>query len=106
MSIDISFPFAKVYHMTHADVVVGQKFSLISAFTERVQWFANNDPVLSLKESGNVAQVEATTVGQSTILILNESLTVLKKIIIRVVENIDGDVTDLGLMADPAVAKP
>jgi hypothetical protein len=105
MHVDVSFSFAKVYDVAKFDVVLGQKFSLLTDFVGTSNWFANNDPVLSLSVSANTADIEATGLGTSTILIMDESMAVIKTLTIRVVDAIIEPVKDLGLTADAPVRK-
>lgn len=105
MHVDVSFSFAKVYDITTFDVVLGQKFSLLTDWVGTSNWFANNDPVLSLNVSGNAADVEATGLGTSVILIMDASDTVVKKLTIKVVDAIVEPAKDLGLTADAPIPK-
>lgn len=105
MVVDISFEFAKVYNIERFDVVRGQKFTLLSDATEVIKWFADNDPVLSLVQSGASVEAEATAVGETTILIMNESFAELKRLSIRVVDKIEPQATELGIIADDPIPK-
>lgn len=99
MQADISFEFAKVYNVEKADVVKGQSFSIDTDFAGVSKWFSDNDPVLSLKVNGNTAEAEAKETGTSTILIMNESMTVEKTLVINVVDSIEPKATDLSVTA-------
>lgn len=105
MQVDISFQFAKVYDIERADVVLGQKFSLLTDYDGNSKWFADNDAVLKIDQAGNNADIEATALGSSTVLIMDTSLNIIKKLTIRIVDAIVEPAADLGLTADPAVAK-
>lgn len=105
MQVDIKFTYAKVYNLHRAEVVLGQKFSLVADFEGDNKWFADNDKVLALDADGNKAEVEATGLGTSLILIMNPGFRVLKKITIIVVDAIAEPAKDLGVTADAPVPK-
>jgi len=99
MQVDITFDFAKVYNIEKADIAVGQKFTLTTDFTAASKWFSDNDPVLSLKVTGNSAEDEAMQTGTSTILIMNEVNGIEKTLVFKVVDSIQPMAADLGLRA-------
>jgi hypothetical protein len=105
MQIDISFDFAKVYDIEKFDVVLGQKFSLQSDSTEKLKWFSDNDPVLSIKDSGTNADGEATALGESTILLMDENLVEQKRLTVRVVQAIVQQATELGISSGEDIPK-
>lgn len=105
MQVDISFDFAKVYNIEKADVVKGQKFSLITDAAPGSKWFADQDEVLSLKVTGSTGEVTAGELGTSTILIMDELFAIQKTIVIKVVESIQPMATSLGLSASDAEPK-
>lgn len=107
MVVDIYFEFAKVYNIERFEVVKGQKFSLQSDATEKIKWFSDNDPVLSIETSqqGTSVTAEATAVGETTILIMNEGFSELKRLSIRVVDKIEPQATDLNIIADAPILK-
>jgi hypothetical protein len=99
MQVDITFDFAKVYNIEKADIAVGQKFTLNTDYAAASKWYSDNDPVLSLKVSGNSAEVEAKETGTSTILIMNEANGIEKTLVFKVVDSIQPMAADLGLKA-------
>jgi hypothetical protein len=99
MQVDITFDFAKVYNIEKADVAMGQRFTLTTDAAETFRWFSDADPVLSMKVSGNGAEVEAKETGTSTILIMNEANGIEKTLVFKVVDSIEPMATDLGLKA-------
>lgn len=105
MQVDVYFQFAKVYDITNFDVVLGQKFSLLINDPGKFRWFSDEDQVLSQTTKGNNNDVEATALGTSVILIMDESLAIIKKLTINVENTIAEPAADLGLTADPAVSK-
>lgn len=105
MQVDVSFDFARVYDVNRIDVEKGQKFSLKTDFIGTSKWFSDNDPVLDLKVTGNNADVEATEVGTSVILIMDEHKNVQKELTISVVDEVLPLATSLGLTADAPVLK-
>ncbi len=106
MQVDVLFDFAKVYNINTFDVVKGQKFLLLSDLKVPSRWFSDQDPVLSMKVKDNSAEVEATSIGQSSILIMGIDLQKIYEIKINVVESIARPATDLGLTAgDPVLKK-
>ena len=105
MKADISFEFAKVYDVDTVDIVMGQKFSILTDHDGPSQWFTDNDKVLSVDVNENIADLEATSIGKSTILIMNPDLLIIKKITINVVEKIVQPAADLGVSADEPVLK-
>jgi membrane carboxypeptidase/penicillin-binding protein PbpC len=104
MQVDVVFQFAKVYDITRIDVVKGQKFSLETDSVKPLSWFANNDKVLSLDKEGINAEVTASGVGTSTILLMDGEQAI-KKLTISVIEEILPEATSLGLSADEPVSK-
>lgn len=97
---------AYVVDITNFKVVKGQKFSLITDLTEPKEFFSNKDAVLSIDDNGMTAEVEATDLGKSMIIILEPGgLTMLKTITIEVVDAIVLPATNLGVSADPAIPK-
>lgn len=105
MQVDVSFSIAKVYDVNNFDVVKGEKFKLFTQLTQASNWFSDNDPVLDLVVTGNSAQAEAKILGQSVILIMDENFTILKKLIVKVVDAIVEPATDLGITAGQAEQK-
>lgn len=108
MKVDVSFKFAKVYDIEKIDVVIGEKFSLFTDLdpaAEISHWFSDNDPVLSMGVNGNHADLEATGLGTSIILIMNKDYATIKKLIIRVVAEIIEPAAELGLSAEEPVIK-
>lgn len=106
MQVDISFDFARVYNFERADVVVGQKFRLDSdAQDQPLKWFSDNDPVISLKVTGNSAEATADQTGTTTILILDESFGLVKRLTINVVDDIQLMATSLGISTGPPQPK-
>jgi len=61
-----------------------------------VRWFADNDPALKITPNGNLANMIAEQVGQSTILIMDEATTILREIVITVISE---EAVNLGLKA-------
>lgn len=98
MNIDIQFSFAKIYSIEKSDIVKGQSFSLISDDTESRKWFVDNDEVLSQKVNGSIAEYTADNIGESTILIMDDNFTTLKKLTIKVVPSLE-QATSLGASA-------
>ena len=101
MQVNIAFNFAKIYDITSFDVVKGQKFQLQSDF-DNGRWFADNDPVLSLNVHGPNADAEATEIGQTTILIMDDLLHIKKQVNINVVQ----EVFEIASTLDPAFGNP
>lgn len=104
MQIDIAFEFAKVYNIERADVVMGQKFTLLSDF-DNGKWFSDNDPVLSLIVNGRDAEVSANEKGATTILIMDSALAIQKILTINVVEAIAAPAVTLGVSAGSPIPK-
>lgn len=101
MRVDISFDFAKVYNIDkRVDVVLGQKFLLNTDFEGVSKWFTDNDPVLSLVQKGNNAELEATALGSSTVLIMTGIFGIEKELTFNVVASIEQPASDLGATAD------
>lgn len=105
MQVDVLFDFARVYNINTFDVVKGQKFALLTDLKAHSRWFSDNDPVLSMIVKDNSAEVEATGIGQTSILILGMDLGKLAEIKINVVESIARPATDLGLSASNPIIK-
>lgn len=105
MQVDVSFEFAKVYNIDKFDVVTGQKFLLTTDGDGTQRWFADNDAVLNIIQKNNTAAVEATAIGLSTILIMDNSFDVIKTLAINVVDAIVEPAIDLGTVADSPVKK-
>ena len=105
MQVDILFDFAKVYNVNTIDVVKGQKFALVTDLKAPSRWFSDNDPVLSMIVKDNNAEVEATGIGKTSILILGMDLAKLTEIKINVVESIPRPAADLGLTAGDVMLK-
>jgi hypothetical protein len=105
MKVDISLSNARVYDISRADIIKGQKFSLLTDAPDGSTWYADNDPVLSLKVNGSSATVSADAVGTSSILIMDSNRSILKELIISVVDAVVPLATQLGLTADAPVQK-
>jgi len=105
MQVDVTFPYAKIFDIHRGEIVLGQKFSLLANFEGEKKWFADNDKVLALDAEGNKAELEATGIGTSLILIMTPQLRVLKKITIKVVDAIIEPAKELGVTADIPVPK-
>jgi hypothetical protein len=106
MQANIVFDNVRVYDFTQADVVLGQEFS-IETDQEELQWFANNDEVLSIEADGSGASVKAEALGTSLILLLHPSFFPFAVLKISVVEAIEGvePATGLNVRADTPVPK-
>lgn len=105
MQIDVRFDNVKVYNVENFDVVVGQKFSLISDYTGKSKLFSDNDPVLAIIQNGNNASVTASAIGQSEISIRDENKTTIKTLIINVMDTIPDIPIDLGVTSGDAINK-
>lgn len=78
-------------------VIKGEDFTLVADFKEDFKWFSENDPVLSMKTSGNQAKLNASEIGSSILLILAKqesgewttkkelTITVIDKVVPKVV---------------------
>lgn len=104
MQVDISFDFAKIYNIEKADIVVGQRFTLLTDY-EGGRYFSENDPVLTLKPMGKDVEGEANEIGTSTILIMDNAYAILKTLTINVVSAIIPMATNLGATVDETVIK-
>ncbi len=105
MNVDISFDFAKIFNIQKwVHVVKGQKFSLFTDAEGEIKFFTDNDPVLNLSPTGPNVDIEATELGDSTLLILDNNFSVIKEIVFSVVSSIN-PAEKLGLTADAAVSK-
>lgn len=105
MQVDVSFSFAKVYNIEKFDVVLGQKFSIITDYGSPKSWFADNDPVLSITVNGKDADIEATAKGTSIIKFFDAEDQLLKKISITVVDAILEPAASLGITSEAPVPK-
>lgn len=99
MKVDIVFSNATVYNVDKkVDVVKGEKFSLVTDSTVPIRWFTDNDPVLNLvvdKEQNNIANIEATEIGQSTMLIMSNGTEVQKTLEFNVIDRPQVEVINL-----------
>ena len=110
MVVNLKLTNAKVYDISVFDVVLGEKFSLQTDYTDQSYWFVNNDPVLSInaKEldvNGASADVEATALGTSIIQIQDDSFKEVKRITIKVVPEIVDPASNLNVSGGTPVAK-
>ena len=105
MQVDVIFEFAKVYNVDKKiDVVKGQKFSINTDLTGGSKWFSDNDPVLSINVVGSNANIEASELGTSTILIMGTDFGIQKELIISVVEDVN-QASSLGVESGQPVTK-
>jgi len=105
MQVDVVFDFARVYTVDNKiDVVKGQKFSLLTDLIGDSKWFSDNDHVLAIVVTGNNADVEATDIGTSTILIMGLNFGIHKELTITVVETVDRAI-NIGAEAGPPELK-
>lgn len=101
MNVDIDFEFAKIYNIyKQVDVVIGQKFSLFTDSTDKVNFASINDAALKLTESDTSFDAEATAVGNSVILIMDANFGILKQLVFNVVGSITEPANNLGATAD------
>lgn len=101
MQIDISFDFAKIFNIDKfVNVVKGQKFSLITDSALKISFFSNNDPVLAISNTDTSADIEATDVGQSTMLLMDSNSTILKTLIFVVVDSIQEPAANLNASSE------
>lgn len=106
MQVNIDFEFAKIYNIQNrVDVVLGQKFSLYTDSETPIFWFANGDPVLAITERDTSADLEATALGKSVLLIMDSNLTQLRRFDINVVNEIVEQAKNLNATADQPVLK-
>lgn len=90
MKVDISFTNAKVYDiLDKVDIVKGEDFILHTDSTTPLEFFANNDPVLTLIQDESDIKGTAESVGSSTIIIMDANLNRLKILHINVVETVE-----------------
>lgn len=71
-----------------------QIYMSIPSIEGNTNWFATNDPVLSIVPSTNFATISADEVGVSTIQIQDDDANILKKITITVISD---QATSLGI---------
>lgn len=101
MQVNLRLSNAYVLDVNRVDVREGEIFSLSLTDThneDNLEWFTNNDPVLSIEVSGQDAEVSAENVGSTKILIMSAGQT-LKTLEINVVEEILPMAVTLGLTA-------
>lgn len=79
-----------------------QIFMSIPSIEGDTNWFASNDPVLSIVPGNNYATISADAVGASTIQIQDSESNILKKITITVVND---QAVSLGLSSGEVVQK-
>ena len=108
MKVDLVSKIGRVYDIHSMDIYIGEIFTLIGRSKEQFEWLSNNDPVLLLSVSENVAQVQATSIGTSVIVVMNETFDrKVKEIVIKVIDTPnDGSVTSINFSADTPVLKP
>lgn len=104
MTVDVAFEFAKVFDITNLEVVVGQKFTLLTDYSGG-RWFSDNDPVLTLKVSDTDAEVSADATGLTTVLIMDNTFAIQKQLTINVVNDIVPMAKTLGPVMDETVPK-
>jgi hypothetical protein len=106
MKVDLSLSNAKIYNIFEVvDIKQGEAFLLTTDSTSPVMFFSNNDPVLSLVEADTTVSGTASGLGTADILIMDQGLTILKKLVINVVAAIVEPATALNITADAAVPK-
>lgn len=105
MKIDVKFSNAKVYDVNTFDVAKGEKFSILTDYTQPSKWFSDNDPVLSMKVAGDFAEMEALETGASTLLIMDGNFGILKQITINVLEEIVDPATDINVKGGEPLPK-
>lgn len=107
MKVDVKFSNAKVYDVSVFDVAKGEKFSLLTDYTDVSSWFANNDSVLSVTQNDNNADVEATGTGTSIILIKSQNLDAptLKQLTINVLDAIVDPASNLNVSGGIPIPK-
>jgi hypothetical protein len=108
MKVDLVSKIGRVYDIHAMDIFIGESFTLIGRSKEQFEWLSNNDPVLLLSVIENVAQVQATSLGTSVIVIMNETFDrKVKEIVIKVVDNPnDNVIASLNFSADNPIPKP
>jgi hypothetical protein len=104
MQVDIVLKNAKVYNMDKADILLGESFGLETDGFDDQEWFANNDPVLTITGSGKNVAVKADAIGKSIIQIEDSGFNRMKTITINVVGTLEQAAT-LGVTADAAEPK-
>lgn len=105
MNIDLALSNAKIYGVKKFDIVKGQKFDVYTDNPGPLQFFANNDPALSLQADNTSFSATADNVGAVVILIMDSNFTQLDKIDINVVDAIIPPAKTLGVTADEPIAK-
>lgn len=95
MVINAYFDNVLVYNVdSKLDVVAGTSFSL-EMDAENVEVFSNNDKVLTLDHSEKWVEVIASEVGSSTVRFM-DGTSIVKDLLIRVVESIERPASELG----------
>jgi hypothetical protein len=96
MQVDISFEFAKVFNIDKlVHVAKGQQFSIFTDSTDKVNFFSNNDATLAINASDNAADITATGLGESILLIMDANFTIVKTLIFLVLDSIQEPATSL-----------
>jgi hypothetical protein len=97
---NVTFNNAIVYDVKKFDVKLGEIFGLeLMGQDSPTDWYAKADEVLEIRQEGNAAQVEATGVGTTSIRMYTQQDQKVMEVMIEVLEEIQGPVTDLGLKA-------
>jgi len=106
MQVDLSLSNAKIYNIFEVmDIKLGETFLLTTDAASPVLFFSNNDAVLSLVESDTTVSGTTTAIGSADILVMDQGLGILKKLIINVVAAIVEPATDLNVSSEPPVPK-
>jgi hypothetical protein len=88
--MDVAFKNVKAFGVTRLEVAMGEKFKLYLTpeIDGKVRWLWENDPVLQTRVTENVAEVEATEVGDATTFIFDEAMKLIMRVDIKVVDSI------------------
>jgi hypothetical protein len=95
---------SKAYDVSKLELGLGQdiEMDIPELLGSDVKWFADNDAVLKISASGNLATITALEVGTSIIQVQGYDFGVLKSITIEVVSE---PASTLGLKAGTPVMK-
>lgn len=86
MNIDVTFPGGnKAFTVKKINVTNGQTFSVSIDAEGAMDWFSNNDPVLTIPADGNSRDIVANAAGTAKILFINGAGETVDSLIVNVI---------------------
>lgn len=106
IKIDAVISIGEFFDVSQFSINIGEIFTLTANTKDKIKFLSDNDPVLLIDATENIAKIKATSTGTSSVYIWDRQMGVLREIIITVTELPSKDITSLNLTSNIPVIQP